>query len=72
MLLVAATGFAQEGVLKGKLFDDNGEPLPGAVLQIKGTPEGTLTDFDGAYTLKCSVGDVLVITALPSALQQVA
>lgn len=64
MLLVAATGFAQEGVLKGKLFDDYGEPLPGAVLQIKGTPKGTQTDFDGAYTLKCSVGDVLVITAL--------
>ena len=50
MLLVAATGFAQEGVLKGKLFDDYGEPLPGAVLQIKGTPKGTQTDFDGAYT----------------------
>ncbi|GAL85068.1 hypothetical protein MYP_2296 [Sporocytophaga myxococcoides] len=40
---------AQE-VLKGKIADDKtGEPLVGAVLKIKDTEEGSVTDIDGNY-----------------------
>ncbi|MCG3164881.1 MAG: hypothetical protein POELPBGB_00640 [Bacteroidia bacterium] len=43
------------GTLKGKVTDDKGEPLPFAnvVVELNGTlVTGTLTDFDGNYTIK--------------------
>lgn len=35
----------------GKVTDPGGEPLIGATVQIKNTDKGTVTDFDGAFTL---------------------
>ncbi len=62
LLLVATTGFAQEGTLKGILLDNDGQPLPGAYIQVKGTRNGVQTNFDGEYSINCEVGDILVIT----------
>lgn len=40
-------------VIKGQVVDDKtAEPAVGAVIQIKGTKEGTITDIDGNYELK--------------------
>lgn len=39
-------------VIKGQVTDENGEALIGAGVNIKGTNEGTITDFDGYFTLK--------------------
>jgi TonB-linked SusC/RagA family outer membrane protein len=38
-------------ILHGKVLDENGEPLIGATIQIKGKGEGTTTNMDGEYTL---------------------
>lgn len=48
---------AQE--LSGTVSDSNG-PLPGASVVVKGTTNGTQTDFDGNYTLS-DIGDNAVI-----------
>ncbi|RCW92806.1 vWA domain-containing protein [Winogradskyella arenosi] len=40
----------------------DGLPLPGANVVIKGQTVGALTDFDGHYTLKAQVGDLLVFS----------
>lgn len=37
--------------LKGRVFDGNGQPMPGATVQIKGTTTGVSTDMDGVFTL---------------------
>ena len=37
--------------LKGKVLDDTGEPLTGAVVKIKGTATGVLTDLNGDFTI---------------------
>jgi len=37
--------------ISGKVTDESGELLPGASVIIKGTSVGTVTDFDGFYTL---------------------
>ena len=37
--------------LKGKVLDDTGEPLTGAVIKIKGTATGVLTDLNGEFTI---------------------
>ena len=43
----AATAF----YLKGKVLDDTGEPLTGAVVKIKGTDTGVLTDLNGNFSI---------------------
>ena len=42
---------AQVDELKGKVVDMDGAPLPGVTVIVKGTTNGTITDFDGVYTL---------------------
>lgn len=39
-------------VLKGRVFDNNYEPIPGAVVKVKDFNVATLTDLDGYFTLK--------------------
>lgn len=35
----------------GKVLDENGEPIIGASIKVNGTNLGTITDFDGNFTL---------------------
>lgn len=49
---------AQQKTISG-IVSDSGAPLPGVSIIVKGTPNGTQTDFDGKYTIKANVGDVL-------------
>ena len=52
MLLMCATAWAQGIAIKGTVVDSNGEALIGASVVIKGnTAVGTVTDFDGNFTL---------------------
>ncbi|GAA3772332.1 SusC/RagA family TonB-linked outer membrane protein [Corallibacter vietnamensis] len=51
--------FAQEKTISGTISDENGLPLPGVNIIVKGTTNGTQTDFDGNYSISASVGDVL-------------
>lgn len=37
--------------VRGKVFDSNGQPLPGANVVVEGTTIGTVTDFDGNYSI---------------------
>ena len=61
LLFILAASFvnAQDKVITGSVMDESGLPLPGASIVIKGTQNGTLTDFDGKYTINANVGDVL-------------
>tara|TARA_R110002073_G_scaffold15953_1_gene62068 strand:- start:26064 stop:28136 length:2073 start_codon:yes stop_codon:yes gene_type:complete len=52
---------AQEKVVTG-IVKDNSGGLPGASVLIKGTTDGTDTDFDGKYSIKTRLGDVLVFS----------
>ncbi len=49
---------SQQKTISGIVSDEQG-PLPGVNVVIKGTSNGTLTDFDGAYTIKVAMGDIL-------------
>ena len=44
--------FAQNKELSGVVTDENNVPLPGASVLIKNTNLGTVTDFNGNYTIK--------------------
>ncbi len=50
MLFFCVISYGQTTV-KGKVTDNNGQPLPGANVIVVGTTSGTVSDFDGNYTL---------------------
>lgn len=45
--------------IKGVVIDEEGLPLPGANILVKGTTTGTQTDFDGNYEMEVEAGQVL-------------
>jgi len=53
----------QQNACSGVVTDDQGMPVIGASILIKGTTKGTITDIDGKFHLaEAKKGDVLVIT----------
>lgn len=46
-----STLLAQSVPISGVVTDTGGEPIPGAAIMVKGTQIGTVTDFDGKYSL---------------------
>lgn len=50
--------------LTGRVISEEGEPIPGASVLIKGTQKGTSTDNKGNFTLQAVMGQILVFTAV--------
>ena len=46
-----ASNMQQQKSVNGKVTDSSGGPLPGVSVVVKGTTTGTITDFDGNYSL---------------------
>lgn len=59
---MSATSFAQMTVSGLVTDQENAEPLIGVNIIIEGTATGTVTDFDGKYSLEVNSGDVLVFS----------
>jgi outer membrane receptor protein involved in Fe transport len=53
LILVGTIGFSQT-TINGNVVDQNNEPIPGANIVIVGKAIGTVTDFDGNFTLQTS------------------
>ena len=65
LMLLAVVFFALDvssQTIKGHVKDDTGEGIIGASVIVKGTTNGTITDFDGNFQLKCDAGATLVFT----------
>jgi TonB-linked SusC/RagA family outer membrane protein len=62
VVLVAQLTFAQERSVSGIVTDNAGMPLPGVSVLVKGTKNGTQSDFDGKFTIKAATSDVLVFS----------
>ena len=63
-LLIVGTMSAQQIEISGTVKDSKNEPLLGVFILVKGTQRGATTDFDGHYSLKANVGDVLKFSFL--------
>jgi len=55
---------AQAEVVTGQVTDVNGEPIIGANVVVKGTTVGTITDFDGNYSLDVPENATLIFSYL--------
>ncbi len=53
---------ALQNTITGTVADQAGIPLLGANILIKGTSQGSQTDFDGNFSIEAEIGDVLVIS----------
>ena len=62
LVFVAQLSFAQVKTISGTVTDSGNVPLPGVNIIVEGTSNGTLSDFDGNFTISAAVGDVLVLT----------
>ena len=58
LFLFGAVAFAQQTVT-GTVTDETGVPLSGATVLIKGTSSAVTSDFDGNFSIKASMGDML-------------
>jgi len=63
LALVVQISFAQEKTISGTVSDASGV-LPGVSVSIKGSTQGTETDFDGKYSIRASQVNVLVFRYL--------
>lgn len=62
LLLLPLFAFSQGKIVSGVVNDDMGGPLPGATVQVKGSESiGSITDFDGKFTIALRDGETKII-----------
>jgi TonB-linked SusC/RagA family outer membrane protein len=62
LLLLPLFALSQGKIVSGMVNDDMGGPLPGATVQVKGSESiGSITDFDGKFTIALKAGETKII-----------
>lgn len=69
--LIAQFSFAQQKTVTGKVTDDSGVALPGVNVLVKGTSNGTQTDFDGNYSISVASDKTLAFTYVGFTTQEI-
>ena len=62
LLFLGGISYSQT-TISGTVVDDSGQPIPGANIIIVGTSTGTVTDFDGAFSLKANLNPPFTLQA---------
>ena len=60
VLFISASVLGQAKIT-GEVVDETNQPLPGASIVVKGTTNGTSTDFDGKFTLKTEANSGTIV-----------
>src|SRR5690349_20200503 len=70
--VAAIMAMAQERVVTGKVTaEDDGQPVPGVNILVKGTTQGTTTNADGEFSISVGSIAVLVVSYIGYATQEV-
>ena len=72
MFLLSIPAYAQTVSVSGHVKDDTGFGVIGASVLVKGTTNGTITDFDGNFTLNAAADATLVISYIGYNTEEVA
>ncbi|MBS7566873.1 TonB-dependent receptor [Mucilaginibacter sp. Bleaf8] len=71
--LLCTISFAiAQGLVKGKVTDKAGQPLPGVSIKVQGTTTGTVTGAGGEYTISAQPNGSLIVTYVGFAGQTIA
>ena len=70
-LIISISLHAQNATVKGVIVDETDTPLIGATVQVKGTATGSITDFDGNYTIKANKGAVITFSYIGYKTQEI-
>ncbi|MGS2762631.1 TonB-dependent receptor domain-containing protein [Sinomicrobium sp. M5D2P9] len=62
ILLLSQMAIAQKKTVTGMVSDQEGQPLPGVNVIVRGSTKGAQTDFDGNYSIDVNSGAVLVFS----------
>ena len=60
--VMASVTQSQTIKVSGQVVDQEGEPLIGATVQLKGTQSGVITDMDGKFTIEAPANGTLVVS----------
>jgi hypothetical protein len=71
MLCISQLSFGQVQKVRGVITSEN-EPVPGALVMIKGTQQGSVTDNNGNFSIDASAGDILVVSFIGYTSKEVA
>ncbi|MBR7154664.1 MAG: SusC/RagA family TonB-linked outer membrane protein [Paludibacteraceae bacterium] len=71
MVMMSLSVLAQMTVTGVVMAQDEPDPVIGANVMIKGTTNGTITDFDGNFSLQAKAGDVLQVSFMGYKSQEV-
>ena len=73
LLCISIASLGQAQTVRGVVTTEpDNEPLPGAMVLIKGTQTGSVTDIDGGFQINASPGDILVVSFVGYTSQEVA
>jgi len=61
-MALSLPALAQNKVVQGSVYDEMGEPVIGATVQVKGTKYATVTDMDGNYKLEVPEGSKVTVS----------
>ena len=62
LMLCGVLAFAQSRVVTGRVADKDGNPVPFASVNVKGTKTGVSADANGAYSIRVDANSTLVIS----------
>lgn len=62
LLLIGISAAIAQTRITGVVKDDSGEPVIGAIISVKGTQNGTITDVDGKFSLSVQQNSTLTIS----------
>ncbi|MDR1223780.1 MAG: TonB-dependent receptor [Tannerella sp.] len=61
---VNGTQQSKGNTVTGTVVDENGDPVPGATIIVKGTTRGVITDSDGTFTIQATPENQLEVSYL--------
>lgn len=71
LLLLSCLSFVQAQQVTGTVVGEDGEPLVGVAIVVKGSTGGTVTDLDGTYSINAPSDGVLQFSMVGMSLQEI-